>query len=297
MNNIDAIPQKCDKSIFIVVSKLDNNKYKIKGTDGYLLDYVSDEALLPNEVICFSMNEYLQYHKLLSSSAPRSKGSYNKPKNILISDVIKEETPQSTSISSANTEDISRKDNINTMSSKRSHMSQNDLGQTLSISSALPFANNINNETDAKVTKNANIKEAKSVEKNSIIKVHPKEPEKKLLLVDIEQDKSVLRYLRRAYSMAPKEAIRSLLEEKKIQSIFAIYELFSDSRNGCEFGASEFTDKFIKSTIDKIPKGRVFNVIRKIMEADLLKKGTIPYLDDIKKRGWRAYNILSFKMR
>ena len=74
MNNIDAIPQKCDKSIFIVVSKLDNNKYKIKGTDGYLLDYVSDEALLPNEVICFSMKEYLQYHKLLSSSAPRSKG-------------------------------------------------------------------------------------------------------------------------------------------------------------------------------------------------------------------------------
>ena len=126
---------------------------------------------------------------------------------------------------------------------------------------------------EPKVTKNANIKEAKSVEKNSIIKVHPKEPEKKLLLVDIEQDKSVLRYLRRAYSMAPKEAIRSLLEEKKIQSIFAIYELFSDSRNGCEFGASEFTDKFIKSTIDKIPKGRVFNVIRKIMEADLLKKG------------------------
>ena len=49
---------KCGKSIFIVESKIDDNIYKIKGCDGTLLEYVSDESLLPNEVICFSIEEY-----------------------------------------------------------------------------------------------------------------------------------------------------------------------------------------------------------------------------------------------
>ena len=41
----------------------------------------------------------------------------------------------------------------------------------------------------------------------------------------------------------------------------------------------------------------MFEAIRKLMEAEFLHKGTIPRLEDIRKRGWRAFSIIAYKIR
>lgn len=289
MNSSNLFPSQAnDKSIFIVKSKIGSNKYKIKGSDGTLLEYISTEALLPNEIICFSMKEY---KKLLQSTGNEAevKVASKEHKNIPVAENENDTTSSSTNVA-VNT----AVQTTNTRSSKFVLKPQNDWGSTLkpTISRSRVVI------TSKEETRNAEPKNANLIERNATKKVEEQDTEeKKSFIADREQDKIVLRYLRESKVMNPEQSVRYLLEARKIQSIFAIYELFYDSRNGSNFGEYEYTDKFIKSTISQIPRTRVFEAIRKLMEAEFLHKGTIPHLEDIRKRGWRTFSIIAYKIR
>lgn len=283
---------KCGKSIFIVESKIDDNIYKIKGCDGTLLEYVSDESLLPNEVICFSIEEY---NKKLSisrksstvtkskiaeenrTSVPGRKEIVNSTSTINDESLVSNQPEITFSLPPKKSADPKRKESLTV-----------DLSSSYHIITKEKKKNPIVRKTEEK--------KEKPVAKDKPIKNNAQQKEKETLLVDREQDKIVLRYLRECSKLDPENAAKYLLEANKIQSIFALYELFHDSRNGSDFGVDVFTDKFIASIIDRIPKRHVFQGIRKIMEADLLNKGSIPCLSDIRKRGWRAYCIISSKI-
>lgn len=290
MNSSNLLPSQAnDKSIFIVKSKIGSNKYKIMDCDGTFLDYISTEALLPNEIICFSMKEYKK--KLLQSTENEAevKAAFKEQKNIPVTENENDTTSSSTNVA-VNT----AAQTTNTRSSKYVLKPQNDGGSTLKPTISRPRVV----ITSKKETRNAEPKNSNLIERNATKKVEEQDTEeKKSFIADREQDKIVLRYLRESKVMNPEQSVRYLLEARKIQSIFAIYELFYDSRNGSNFGEYEYTDKFIKSTISQIPRTRVFEAIRKLMEAEFLHKGTIPHLEDIRKRGWRAFSIIAYKIR
>lgn len=295
MNNSKSLSrQECDKSIFIVESKIDDNIYKIKGCDGTLLEYVSDEPLLSNEVICLSMKEYNETLSISRRSATVTKSKIaeeNRTSVPSIKEIVN-------TVSTINDESpvTNQLEIMSSLPPKKSAVPQRKDSLTVDLSSSR-HSNIITKEKEKEpIIRKTEEEKEKPVAKDKLIKNNAQQKEKKSLLVDSEQDKIVLRYLRECSNLDPKDAVKYLLEANKLQSLFALYELFHDSRNGGDFGVSEFTDKFIASIIDRIPKRHVFQGIRKIMEADLLNKGNVPYLDDIRKRGWRAYCIISSKI-
>lgn len=279
MNETNSIVNNDDKRIYIVKSILGNHRYRIEGSDGLVKDYVSNQDLLLNEIISISIN---RDNNIIQRQNTENTSISQKSERILSTEVNKDEVEYTKPISTIrHTVD---KNYLNTNNNSVTPLKKNTEDKTKKQAAQQPIESSQSPQT---------VKTEKVKRKSEVEKI---EPHKNFLFSDIEKDRYVLHYIEVSKSMNPMKAVDYLIEKGTMQSVFALYEIFYDSMHGGGFGDQTFSYKYIKSTIDRIPKMPLFKRLIKVMDSDLLHTATHPYIDQIRQGGFRAYRILYNKL-